>query len=251
LQSAEIPTCLWSKTVSYLGADRIRYSKVPPPGALHLLSGSFRFLGSELARYPDAPSIAVVHDLVRPLRCRAPRAIGSMRWELVRHVDFGGPTSYATLFGYLNLGDATPRCSDLRRTIGDYVDYGLATWGGKAVVDALEITELLSISRLDQVVRYPSHRSSTGYVFRALGPAELALIFGLPSWLRQGDVNIRDFHIVPVQILDGTLKHVIAASFRSDDALPKIQARVISARPESTSLPAISRTCLMLGSIRL
>ena len=206
LEDRDLPAHLWTRLVSHLGSGRVHFGRDGPEDAIHLCSGSLRFLRRYCDTHPTVRALLAVDKFMRVKTL--PEDVG-VSWHRARHVEFGGATRLVTLIGYKGLV-ATPATTQLRRTIGDFVEYGLESTAFRSQPDALEVGDLLHPLQLDRVVRYPSGRSFNGSITRALVPEELGLVYGLPTWLRAGGLaQPSSFAILPLQILDGFLKSVL------------------------------------------
>jgi hypothetical protein len=202
------PVHLWKRVAGYLGYERIHFGCDGPIDSLHLCSGSVQFLGAYCKSHPSVKAVLMVDDAFMRSHKRLPEGTG-VAWHRVLHVEFGGATKFETLVGYKGLVGAPAR-TRLRRTIGDFVEYGLDSTAFRSQPEALEVSDLLNPRQLDQPVRYPSGRSRNGSITRALVPEELGLVFGLPTWIRSGRLDEpNSFNIIPIQILDGCLKPVL------------------------------------------
>jgi len=206
LKERELPVHLWTRLVSHLGSERLHFGEEGPADSIHLCSGSLAFLRQYCTLYPNVTALLAVD---RPMRVKSMPADPGVSWHRARHTEFGGATCLVTLIGYKGLS-TTPATTQLRRKIGDFVEYGLESTACQSQPDSLEVGDLLHPLHLDRAVCYKSGRSHTGTITRALVPEELGLVYGLPTWLRAGGLDHPStFAIIPVQILDGFLKPVL------------------------------------------
>eukprot|EP00978_Attheya_sp_CCMP212_P024125 scaffold75400_cov53-Attheya_sp.AAC.2 len=134
-------------------------------------------------------------------------------WKRFRHRTFGGSTSYIALVGFVG-ESGTPEQSGLTCTmIAHIIKYSVPP-GPNLEIDAecYTLEDFLHPDALDRPVRYPTHRSSTGWAFRHLTCDELAVAFGLPAVIRKVLTSSHVFPIVPIQILDACIRSITSLS---------------------------------------
>ena len=205
--------------ISQFTSDQLRWGVYPTLSSnikLWMLSGSVDYLSQTARSLGSLPFVAVCdHHCPKPLRKGRPTGvplqdISSCQWHRIRHETLGGATLYIGLL-LTNVVDVTPSSSSLRRSLGDFLDYGarpitIQSPDSRDSPDFLHIRDLLSLDHLHHPVILPTHLSRTGWGSRFLTPAELGRIFGLPApHFSPVDLDLSLSHflgMVPLPILD-------------------------------------------------
>eukprot|EP00978_Attheya_sp_CCMP212_P033793 scaffold138304_cov39-Attheya_sp.AAC.1 len=106
--------------------------------------------------------------LDEPFRSKQTPSSTIVSWKRFRHRTFGGSTSYIALVGFVG-ESGTPEQSGLTRTIAHIIEYSVPP-GQNLEIDAecYTLEDFLHPDALDRPVRYPTHRSSTGWDVRHL-----------------------------------------------------------------------------------
>ena len=106
-----------------------------------------------------------------------------------------------------------PKSLGVRRSVGDFINYGMDSFKFKSVEGELTVRGMLHPKSLGTYVPYPSGRAMGGYISRAMEAAELGHMYGLPTWLSQKSLDLLDCFdaLVPIQMLDGCLRLVLRA----------------------------------------
>jgi len=183
-------------------------SKPIPEDSIVLISGSLPYLINQ--------SMSVSGNclllLDEPFRSKQTPSSTIVAWKRFRHRTFGGSTSYIALVGFVG-ESKTPEQSGLTRTIAHVIEYSVPP-GPNLEIDAecYTLDDFLHPDALDRPVRYPTHRSSTGWAVRHLTCDELAVAFGLPAVIRKVLTSSHVFPIVPIQILDACIRSVTSLS---------------------------------------
>ena len=98
-----------------------------------------------------------------------------------------------------------PSLTSLRRKLGDYLDYSKPPSCYKTDLPYNSHSTVLPINRVSDLVHYPYLFSQNGFGFRYLNASEKCSIFGLP-W---SEAHSGIHEIVPIQILDSLLSHLL------------------------------------------
>eukprot|EP00978_Attheya_sp_CCMP212_P015777 scaffold40823_cov60-Attheya_sp.AAC.5 len=165
-------------------------------------------------------------------------------WKRFRHWTFGGSTSYTALVGFVDeeCTGCLPEQSGLTRNIAHIIEYSVPP-GPNLEIDAecYALEDCLHPDALDRPVRYPTHRSSTGWAVRHLTCDELAVAFGLPAVMRKVLTSSHVFPIVPIQILEACIRSVTRLS-PGEAHFVAPTAYIVPDIPTLTWLPALGMT---------
>ena len=173
LDNYKIDKTLYHLVIDFVGAHRFRFSE-PNDDVLYLVSGSISFLNDIplLIRQKRGIFITDKHQIHR-------RGLPNTNFTSHRckHTMVGGATTFEGVYGYLD-STMTPKFSNLRRNLGDYMDYAIPPSTIKTSQLALCFRKLAPISHIHRLVYYPSPFSSTDFGYRSLRGYELATLFG-------------------------------------------------------------------------
>ena len=231
---------LWIRLTEYLGKDRIHYASEVPADTLYLCSGSLRYLFKHLDQHPDCQAILISDSHGR---CRNLPSRPDVDWHRLFHASFGGPTLFETVVGFSRCSASSPKVTGVRRSVGDFINYGMDSFKFKSVKGELTVRGMLHPKSLGTYVRYPSGRAMGGYISRAMDAVELGHMFGLPTWLSQSSLDLDCFDsLIPIQMLDGCLRPVLRASNKPIEKQFTVPARVVAPRPVETWLKSIGKT---------
>ena len=116
----------------------------------------------------------------------------------------GGATTFEVLWSshgvYTSINP-----SKLKRSIGNYIDYGVPPSSLIFPTRYVQHTQLLPAGHVWAQIAFPSSFSHSGFGYKQLSVAELTNVFGYSS--RQVNIHLTSdsFPVVPIQILNTLL----------------------------------------------
>jgi hypothetical protein len=211
--------------------ERLRYidkGEVPSGKVdLVLVAGSLPYLVKQSHRVGTYPACFLLDEhfsgrlCTRPIagvRTRFPRGMRGephpgMRWQLLKHEHFGGPSSYRCLLGTINTRFEA-KTTHLRRTLGHFLSFGVRPkpLGRSTPSQAYTLTSILDPQCLSRPVVYATHFYASGWGIRPLDADELGTALGLSLRLRGDILDIAELIFCPIQILDGVLDGFVELS---------------------------------------
>jgi hypothetical protein len=200
-----------------------------------LISGSVAFIQHH-ARVSPNRILAVSTNHVRS---KITKHFDTFWWFHLRHSTFGGSTTFQALVG-TNVKNFEPERTAIWRNVGHVLDHSNRPRPASGP-DAPGILAscLLPVSSLDSDIIYQTSFTATGWGRRKLSEDELGIAFGFPLWLRLARPSSHIFPLIPVQILLGCLRSILALS-------PKTSVLPIGSLGPSVGTP----TCTWLPSIQ-
>ena len=218
-QSASIGRLdLYDALVNDLGR-RLFVFQQPPEGfeGLFLVSGSVGFINQHLISHRG---IGIVDTMWRGRKLPP----SQLKLLQLRHVRCGGATNFCTLWTYNKLTRFDVAGTSLRRSLGDFLDYGVAVRAATSEVppDALIPSSVFPVGRLHDFVYYRSGFCRNNWCKRRLTGAELANMWGLPLRLASLVRSATDLPPVPLtigdQIIQGFLATHVSTPVVRDDS---------------------------------
>ena len=207
-----------------------------------LVSGSLTFAKDTVLKRLNSFVSPVL--FIMDTHCRM-RKLSDFRIPLtrVKHSQCGGATKFETIFSCLNT-TIVPPTSPLKRDIGAFLDFSRYA----RPCDDDDVGELITqydllpigIRAFSSQIIVECRHSASGFGKRKLGITELAVLFGLPRFLHTG-LNMQDFPIVPVHILDFLLYQCLSGT--DDKVYPRKRIRLPSVIPDDAPvlLPSLNR----------
>ena len=161
LKSRQIDPTLWIRLEEYLGVDRMHYKSKVPADTLYLCFGSMTYLLDHCELYSDYTALVIsnCHG-----RCRNFPSMENVVWLRVWHASFNGPTGFETVIGYVKCPTTSPQVTAVRRSVSDFINYGLESFEFRSVINELLVRDLFHPIALPQYVRYPSSRALGGHI---------------------------------------------------------------------------------------
>jgi hypothetical protein len=213
-----------------------------------VFSGSVTYINSSVPAEINLPrglALGVVdHHFHGRLRNGRPSGLSAttvhpcLTWTRLRHEVVGGTTHYVALF--CSSTRFSPAVTNLRRTLGHIVDYGIRPQCSDITNDrhakALTLTDRLYLEQLSQMIVYPTHFCCKGFGYQSLTSIELAHAYGLPVLSRVGGITISAFeHLMPSHFF-----HVI---LNSVNTVSSIHSPPSSNVPSQSRLPLFKFPC--------
>ena len=196
---------LYNFLVTHLRRSSFSFSSAPAD-SLYLVSGSVNFLNERAFLLRDKKFLFVTDH-----HCRVRKIPPTLNISLhrLKHRDVGGATTYEVLWGTQNYQFDLQK-TNLKRVIGDFIDYGTIPHRLPTLSRPLLHTQLLPVKHLNVWIQYPTHYHCDGIGFKQLSLKELASLFGFPSSSRL-PVSLDSFPMVPLQILDTLLMPLLTS----------------------------------------
>ena len=130
---------------------------------------------------------------------------GFLKFHCLLHSKIGGCTNFCILIG--GLYDIIPKVfTNLRRNLGDFIDYGLRPESINAPTFFVRTSGLISVGLTKSVMEYNTRFSKTGLGYRTLTVPELGKIYGFTERHRTLKLTIDTFPIVPIDILHSAMR---------------------------------------------
>jgi hypothetical protein len=233
---------LIQRALSRLGASKVVFGSSPTLPNVRLVSGTLSFL---VPYFNDTSTLVVgvvdghFHGRLRNQRPPGIRLMGlnHVSWERVRHTSVGGCTTFIALFG-INQGHISPRTTILRRTIRHFLDHSVRPAPFRDGAQSfLTGDDILNISNLGSIIKYPTSFSHNGWGMRSLTADELGSVYGLHYKLRVDGIPLSTFgNVTPVGLLDSILSSVSASFTTSHNNEPASILVGASVPPPSSTI---------------
>ena len=172
LHEHKIDKILYQSVISALGKRCFIFS-TPPDDIVYLVSGSLPYLNDKSVKILNKRSIFVTDHNVR-FRRKIPSSY--LTCSRITHAMVGGATTFEGIYAY-NPGVYSPTFSTLRRKLGDFLDYSLPPVVLSTSLPSTTYTGLLNLTRLFDLIHYPTHFSTCGYGYRHLTIEKLSQFF--------------------------------------------------------------------------
>ena len=196
------PIHIYDSMVNVLGRGLFKFGNGNPTGDLCLVSGNVAFL-FKMAGIDNVKTLFITDHYYDPRRI--PK--GPITLSRLAHKTVGGCTTFGVLYGKNFTSNQNFEFTTLRRTLKDFIDYGIPpdyTLLGPGRY--LNSETLMPHFCTDVVVKYNTRFSRTGIGFRKLQHKELLHIYGLPPELLHAVSAMNLRNLIPVDILQAILR---------------------------------------------
>ena len=133
-----------------------------------------------------------------------------------KHTSMGGVTGFRCLYGSSKIQSYSPSTTIVQRRIGDILDYGVKSKlfqpGSLSTLPTILYDKSIPINITHADIIFPTTYFGRGLVIRPLTNVEFAKCFGLPTALQLNHVRVKDFNVVPCQIIESLLKPVLTTT---------------------------------------
>ena len=127
--------------------------------------------------------------------------MSQFRLQQLRHCQVGGATDFEVLWCNNNsTNNAQP--SILKRTKGDFIDYGMPPVSSSISTSAIPHTKKLPIKIMFGQISFSTNYFKSGTGIKTLSISELIKVFGLSPRINRINLTFKSFPTVPVQILN-------------------------------------------------
>ena len=192
---------LYDIQVSQIGRRFFEFGS-PPKETKHLklVSGDIPFLNQHLQ---EGKGLGILDYMRRGRKLPA----SSVKILQIRHIRCGGATNFCTLWCSNGLSSFQVHSSDLRRQLGDFIDYGTRPFPAGDVNRSNLLTEnmVIPVANLHRDVIYRTDFVRTTFGCRPLIGKELANLLGLPLYQHECISSVLELPQVPVDITDAIL----------------------------------------------